>query len=64
MSNTAAACPREVAVSPADLPLHCPREDGEAWSSHPRVYLAIEDAADATVTCPYCGTRYHLKRDG
>jgi len=29
------------------------------WNSHPRVYLPIEDAGEAT--CPYCGAVYVLK---
>ncbi len=52
---------REITIARADLPLHCPRNGDEAWSSHPRVFLAIE--AGGSVTCPYCGTRYHLPAD-
>jgi uncharacterized Zn-finger protein len=53
---------REVEITAADLPLHCPRDGEEAWSSHPRVFLPIEDSADGTSLCPYCGTLYRLKR--
>lgn len=50
---------REVEVSPADLPLHCPLPSQELWNSHPRVFLPIETTG--SVLCPYCGTRYVLK---
>jgi uncharacterized Zn-finger protein len=30
------------------------------WNSHPRVYLAIEDAPDKEVQCPYCGSHFVL----
>ena len=29
------------------------------WSSHPKVYLPIEDKG--TVKCPYCGADYVLE---
>ncbi len=51
---------REITVTTADLPLHCPRDDDPA-RSHPRVFLAIEPGG--SVGCPYCGTRYHLPAD-
>lgn len=51
---------RDVAVSAKDLPLHCPVDDDAVWCSHPRVFLPIEDAADKTCRCPYCGTLYRL----
>jgi uncharacterized Zn-finger protein len=50
---------REVEVSPADLPLHCPLPSQKLWNSHPRVFLPIE--ASGSTLCPYCGTRYVLK---
>lgn len=34
----------------------------ELWNSHPRVYLDLADAPEHTVTCPYCGTQYRLKK--
>ncbi|MDX1519036.1 MAG: zinc-finger domain-containing protein [Gammaproteobacteria bacterium] len=40
------------------LPLHCPTPDMPLWSSHPRVYLPIEDSGEET--CPYCGAVYTL----
>ena len=46
-------------VSRADLPLHCPMAGEALWSSHPRVYLAIEETGQAR--CPYCGMEYVLK---
>ena len=30
------------------------------WNSHPRVYLAIEDAPGNEVQCPYCGSHFVL----
>ena len=50
---------REVEISAADLPLHCPLPSQKLWNSHPRVFLPIE--ATGSVLCPYCGTRYVLK---
>jgi len=46
-------------VSRADLPLHCPMPDEVLWSSHPRVYLPIEESGRAR--CPYCGMEYVLE---
>lgn len=57
MSNTVTHGQRE-----ADLLPYCPGANREIWSSHPRVFLAIKNKLDATVTCPYCGTRYRLNR--
>ena len=50
---------RDIEVTPADLPLHCPTPDMLLWNAHPRVFLPIE--ATGTALCPYCGTRYTLK---
>jgi uncharacterized Zn-finger protein len=50
---------REVEISAADLPLHCPLPSQKLWNSHPRVFLPIE--ATGSALCPYCGTRYVLK---
>lgn len=64
MSNPATKnTQRDVEITAADLPLHCPRDGEEMWSSHPRVFLPIEESKDGTALCPYCGTRYHLKKD-
>ncbi|HBR99267.1 MAG TPA: zinc-finger domain-containing protein [Gammaproteobacteria bacterium] len=50
--------PPVVVVSKDDLPLHCPMPDAPLWNSHPRVFIAIEEAGEAA--CPYCGTVYRL----
>ncbi len=47
-----------IAIAPKDLPLCCPMLTKTLWNAHPRVYLALSDAGDAT--CPYCGTHYLL----
>jgi len=31
------------------------------WASHPRVYLEVVNENEAM--CPYCGTRYRLRRN-
>lgn len=59
---------RAVTITSADLPLHCPMPDGALWSSHPRVYLPIDEMApDAEglrhASCPYCGTEYIYKAE-
>jgi len=50
---------REIEVTAADLPLHCPMPSMTRWNAHPRVFLSIERGGEAL--CPYCGTRYRLK---
>ena len=37
----------------------CPNPQMKAWSSHPRVFVALD--ADGQGRCPYCGTLYRLK---
>ena len=49
---------RQVDVTAADLPLHCPLPSQKLWNTHPRVYLPIE--ATRQTRCPYCGTMYRL----
>lgn len=49
-----------VEVKKEDLPLHCPGPKTELWSSHPKVFIPIEDAESGVALCPYCGTRYQL----
>lgn len=49
---------REIEVTAADLPLHCPMPSMVLWNAHPRVFLPIETSGEAL--CPYCGTRYRL----
>ena len=51
---------KEAVVKRADLPLHCPMDNNVAWCAHPRVFLSIEDSANKTARCPYCGTLYRL----
>ena len=46
-------------VTRADLPLACPMPGMKLWSSHPRVYLAIEKTGRAM--CPYCSAEYRLR---
>jgi uncharacterized Zn-finger protein len=42
-----------------DLPAFCPNPAMPIWSSHPRVYLDLNDHGQGK--CPYCGTVYRLK---
>ena len=49
---------REIEVTAADLPLHCPTPAMLLWNAHPRVFLQVEKTG--TVLCPYCGTHYTL----
>jgi uncharacterized Zn-finger protein len=49
---------RQVEVTAAELPLHCPLPSQQLWNSHPRVFLPIEKTGAAL--CPYCGTHYVL----
>jgi uncharacterized Zn-finger protein len=41
-----------------DLPAYCPNPNMPIWSSHPRVFLELDDGE---AKCPYCGTEYRLK---
>lgn len=50
---------RQIEVTAADLPLHCPMPSMMLWNAHPRVFLPIEKTGESL--CPYCGTRYVLK---
>ncbi len=52
---------KEVVVHKKDLPLHCPVDESAIWCSHPRVFLAIEEATHKEIRCPYCGTLYRLE---
>jgi uncharacterized Zn-finger protein len=45
-------------VTPDALPLHCPLPGSYLWSSHPKVYLPIEETGEAK--CPYCSASYVL----
>ncbi len=48
-------------VSRADLPVHCPTDAMPLWSSHPRVFLPVEQQGEAR--CPYCGALFRLAAD-
>jgi uncharacterized Zn-finger protein len=47
-----------IKVTAGDLPLHCPISDSYLWSSHPKVFLPIEETGEAK--CPYCSASYEL----
>lgn len=47
-----------VEVTAEELPLSCPTPDSPLWNSHPKVFIPLEDAPQAS--CPYCGTVYRL----
>jgi uncharacterized Zn-finger protein len=47
-----------VVVEAGDLPVFCPNPAMPLWSSHPRVFLDVENSG--SVRCPYCGTLYRL----
>ncbi|WP_018169000.1 zinc-finger domain-containing protein [Thioalkalivibrio sp. ALMg9] len=53
----------EITVTRKDLPLHCPTPTMALWSSHPRVFLPIDETPDGRYLCPYCGTQFTLKDD-
>lgn len=38
---------------------YCPNPGMPLWSSHPRVFLELDEHGQAK--CPYCGTLYQLK---
>jgi uncharacterized Zn-finger protein len=46
-------------VDAQDLPVFCPNPAMPLWSSHPRVYLDLDENGE--VRCPYCGTLYRLE---
>lgn len=46
-------------VTRDDLPLSCPMPGMTLWSSHPRVFLPIEETGRAK--CIYCGAVFVLK---
>ena len=51
---------REVAVTAADLPLHCPRPGAPLWARHPRVFIDVLKSPNGEALCPYCGTKYRF----
>ena len=50
---------KQVEISAADMPLHCPLSSQALWNSHPRVYLPVE--ATGSARCPYCGALFVLE---
>lgn len=51
---------RFIEVTARDLPLHCPTPQVALWAMHPRVFLDFGELRE--VMCPYCGTKYRLKK--
>ena len=58
MSEPVSNTQRDIEVTAAELPLHCPMPSMILWNAHPRVYLPIHETG--TALCPYCGTKYTL----
>src|SRR5450759_1725382 len=50
-----------VELCASELPAFCPNPSMPLWASHPRVFLDVLNESEAM--CPYCGTRYRLKRN-
>lgn len=50
-----------IELSAQDLPAFCPNPSMPLWASHPRVFLDVVNEKESM--CPYCGTRYRLKRN-
>ena len=50
-----------IELSVDDLPAACPNASSSLWALHPRVFLDVVNEDEAM--CPYCGTRYRLRRD-
>lgn len=48
-----------VEVEAKDLPAFCPNPSMPVWCHHPKVFLDLAHAGEAS--CPYCGTVYRLK---
>jgi uncharacterized Zn-finger protein len=49
---------KDIDITAADLPLHCPMPSMKLWNSHPRVFIDVTTTGVAK--CPYCGTNYRL----
>jgi uncharacterized Zn-finger protein len=43
-------------VTEADFPLHCPLPGTSLWSSHPRVYVPLDEQGHGK--CIYCGAEF------
>ena len=50
-----------IELSADDLPAVCPHAALPLWAWHPRVFLDVVNQNEAM--CPYCCTRYRLRRD-
>lgn len=50
---------RESLFTENDLPPCCLPTEVPLWSSHPRVFLPLDEAGVAT--CPYCASEYRRK---
>ena len=57
-ANVAKDTTAVIEVTKNDLPVHCPIDDSQLWSSHPRVFIPVE--ATGTAACSYCGNVYKL----
>jgi uncharacterized Zn-finger protein len=55
----AASAELAIIVKPQDLPVYCPNPAMPLWSSHPRVYLDLDENGEAR--CPYCSTLYRVE---
>jgi len=59
--NLQQSCSEKVyEVTESDLPVHCPMPGTSLWDSHPRVFIPLDQKAEAA--CPYCGAVYKLKK--
>jgi len=52
---------RVVELSARELPAFYPNASMPLWAPHPRIFMDVVNESEAM--CPYCGTRYRLKRD-
>lgn len=52
---------RVIELCASDLPAFCPNASMPLWASHPRIFLDVVN--ESVATCPYCGTRYRLRRN-
>lgn len=51
-----------ITIAEKSLPAFCPNPAMPRWSSHPRVFLEFDQNGNAK--CPYCGSLYHVNRQG
>jgi len=45
-------------VTSAQLPLSCPLPEMPLWSSHPKVFIPLDQNGEGM--CPYCGATFKL----